>query len=416
MPSERTERPYELIVFGATGNVGVVISEYLEKSSDAKRWAIAGRNAKKLGALRTKIADGKEATCDIVLADCTDRDSMKKMASQTKVVLTAAGPYHLYGEPVIQACIDAGTNYVDITGEVGWVYQMKLKYEKQAREKGVCISSFCGYDCIPPELSLGLANEALGSGDKLQSAETLIEAKNMEGTGFPRGTALTFFGFIRDPVFFARNLIDSVAYVPRRERCAALTSFFLWLLPCWSSVTEGFTLPNFMGLINVFVVHASADALGFGGVRFYDRLPLPQMPLNALSSLVVVGMFYSFMAVFMPILVIASLLAGDKIQEWLEARSISGVPKAVTDFSLSGYGASGRKVSVNLVIPGDPGVCCTALLAVETALGFASGEKTTAGFLTPVVGLGSVYLAKRLKRAGVQVKVTVDGKSVIDGI
>jgi short subunit dehydrogenase-like uncharacterized protein len=50
--------------------------------------------------------------------------TLDEVASQTKVILTTAGPYAKIGTPVIDACVRHGTNYCDITGEAQWVRAM----------------------------------------------------------------------------------------------------------------------------------------------------------------------------------------------------------------------------------------------------------------------------------------------------
>eukprot|EP00466_Bigelowiella_natans_P003728 jgi/Bigna1/45366/e_gw1.120.29.1 len=165
---------YGVVVFGATGTTGAVCASYLHEkfSPSGIAWAIAGRNRQKLEQLREKISreSKTDCKCAIIIADCTDASSMEAMTAKARAILTTAGPYFYYGEPVIKACISTGTHYLDITGEVDWVQRMKRKYDSAARKAGVCITNFCGYDCIPAELSVFLANQALGDGYKLESA------------------------------------------------------------------------------------------------------------------------------------------------------------------------------------------------------------------------------------------------------
>jgi short subunit dehydrogenase-like uncharacterized protein len=47
------------------------------------------------------------------------------------------GPFALYGEAVIKACVEHKTDYADITGEVFWVQDMMRKYGEAARKNGV---------------------------------------------------------------------------------------------------------------------------------------------------------------------------------------------------------------------------------------------------------------------------------------
>jgi len=145
-------KQFDLVVFGATGDAGRAIALYLAKHAPSScRWAIAGRNANKLHRVMKSL--GESPRCKMLLASCDDMNSMTAMARDTRLVLSAAGPYTTLGEPVILACLAGEAHYVDITGELDWVAAMKAKYDTQARSKGLCICSFCGYDCEPSHAS-----------------------------------------------------------------------------------------------------------------------------------------------------------------------------------------------------------------------------------------------------------------------
>ena len=47
-----TDRPYDIIAFGATGFTGRLVAAYLAASKESFRWAIAGRNAEKLAGIK----------------------------------------------------------------------------------------------------------------------------------------------------------------------------------------------------------------------------------------------------------------------------------------------------------------------------------------------------------------------------
>ena len=51
------DRPYDIVVFGATGFTGGLTAEYLARHAPAgTRWALAGRNAAKLEQVRGRLA------------------------------------------------------------------------------------------------------------------------------------------------------------------------------------------------------------------------------------------------------------------------------------------------------------------------------------------------------------------------
>ena len=101
-------RAYDVVLLGASGFTGALTAEYLARNAPADlKWAVAGRNQKKLEVF------GK----DVLHADVTDPRSLQALAESTKVVATTVGPYIQYGEPVVAACAEAGTDYLDLTGE-----------------------------------------------------------------------------------------------------------------------------------------------------------------------------------------------------------------------------------------------------------------------------------------------------------
>jgi short subunit dehydrogenase-like uncharacterized protein len=61
---------------------------------------------------------------------------------------------------VVRACVESGTNYVDVTGEIPWVEKMQGKYGEEAEKKGVSILNCSGYDSVPPDLATFLAAKA----------------------------------------------------------------------------------------------------------------------------------------------------------------------------------------------------------------------------------------------------------------
>ncbi|KAL3152249.1 hypothetical protein ABBQ32_001328 [Trebouxia sp. C0010 RCD-2024] len=113
-------RPYEVVIWGATGTVGKLVCEHVAQNYQGRvKWAIAGRNQAKLEAIRNHVAE-MNPECQnvpIILGDITDQASLDSMASQSKVVIATAGPFARYGTPVVDACVRSGADYCDITGE-----------------------------------------------------------------------------------------------------------------------------------------------------------------------------------------------------------------------------------------------------------------------------------------------------------
>nr|XP_016461396.1 PREDICTED: probable mitochondrial saccharopine dehydrogenase-like oxidoreductase At5g39410 [Nicotiana tabacum] len=151
---------YDVIILGASGFTGkYVIREALKflnaPSSPLKSLAIAGRNSSKLSqALQWAARPNPPPQIPILTADTTDPSSLRHLASQAKIILNCVGPFRLYGEPVVEACVDSGCDYLDICGEPEFMERMEVKYHEKAVDMGSLIVSACGFDSVPAELGL----------------------------------------------------------------------------------------------------------------------------------------------------------------------------------------------------------------------------------------------------------------------
>lgn len=154
-------REFDVIVYGASGFTGKLIADYLNQNyshGGCLRWAMAGRDEARLRSVRSEI--NAPASTQLVVADIGDPESLRAMASRTKLVLTAVGPYLLYGEPLLAACIETGTDYVDLCGETLWMHQMIHKYEAAARQSGSRVVFSSGFDSIPFDLGVFYLQQA----------------------------------------------------------------------------------------------------------------------------------------------------------------------------------------------------------------------------------------------------------------
>jgi short subunit dehydrogenase-like uncharacterized protein len=153
-------REFDVIVFGATGYTGRLVAEYLLKTYGATgpvKWAMAGRSAEKLTEVRALI--GGRESLPLVVADAGDAASLEAMCLRTKVVITTAGPYQLYGAALVAACAKTGTDYVDLTGESHWIAAMIPAHDAAAKKSGARIVFSCGFDSIPFDLGVWFAEE-----------------------------------------------------------------------------------------------------------------------------------------------------------------------------------------------------------------------------------------------------------------
>ncbi|CAM2111416.1 saccharopine dehydrogenase-like oxidoreductase [Caretta caretta] len=174
-------RPYELVVFGASGFTGHFVAEEVARVAagdelrGSLRWAVAGRSRDKLEGVLDKAAErlGKpelKSEVGIILCDVSDPSSLADMAKQAAVVLNCVGPYRFFGEPVVKACVDNGTSCVDISGEPQFLEGMYLKYNDKAAEKGVYVVGSSGFDSVPADMGV------LYTRDNLKGTLTAVES------------------------------------------------------------------------------------------------------------------------------------------------------------------------------------------------------------------------------------------------
>lgn len=148
------EAVYDIVVFGATGFVGQILTRYLIEQYGVDRdlrWAIAGRSEAKLTALKQRH---HVATLPHHVVDASDGVALKALCEATRVVVSSVGPYALYGEPLVQACVATGTDYCDLTGEIQWAHQMIERYQDHAQGSGARLVNCCGFDSIPSDLGV----------------------------------------------------------------------------------------------------------------------------------------------------------------------------------------------------------------------------------------------------------------------
>lgn len=168
-----TDRPYAFVLYGATGFTGQLVARNLPERLRQLPWAVAGRNQTKLQEM-VKALPSDLRTPDIILADAGDRQSLLTMCEQAKVLITTVGPYALYGEALLEACVQSNTSYCDITGEPAFVSASIQRHHDEAQARGIRIVHCCGFDSIPADLGTYYTLKKLqGAGIKVHGYVTV---------------------------------------------------------------------------------------------------------------------------------------------------------------------------------------------------------------------------------------------------
>ncbi len=270
----KADRPFDLIVYGATGYTGRLVAEYLAHHYQGKgpKWAMAGRSADKLAEVRDEI--GAPADTPLVVANSDDPASMQALAESTRVVVTTVGPYQLYGEPLLAACVAAGTDYADLCGEPVWMRQMVDKYHAAAQASGARIAFSSGFDSIPFDLGvLMLQNEAVARfgapAPRVKGRVRAMQGKFSGGTAYSLRATMEALG--KDPALVA-TMVSPFGLTPGFEGPAQPRGD----APEYDESLGSWCAPFVMAVINTKNVHRTNQLLGhpYGADFVYDEMVL----------------------------------------------------------------------------------------------------------------------------------------------
>ena len=156
-------KEFDIVVFGATGFTGgYIVREMQETCGAVRSWAIAGRTRSKLNSLHEEL--GLSESVGVIQATVDEEESIREMCKRAHLVINCVGPYAVYkGDMVIRLCIEEGSSYVDLTGEIDYLEMMRDKYNQLAEENGVFVIPACGYVSMVAELAINCALETMTS-------------------------------------------------------------------------------------------------------------------------------------------------------------------------------------------------------------------------------------------------------------
>jgi short subunit dehydrogenase-like uncharacterized protein len=173
-----------IAVYGATGFTGGLIARELKgRRAD---FLIAGRDRAKLGRLSAELGGVPTAAVSL-----DDRAGLREMLAGCSVVIACAGPFTLHGEPLVEAAVEAGTHYLDTTGEQGFIRTVFDRYGERAAEREVALGSGMGFDYLPGDMLAALVAGGMGP------LEEIAIAYCVQGFSPTHGTALSGLEIMR---------------------------------------------------------------------------------------------------------------------------------------------------------------------------------------------------------------------------
>jgi short subunit dehydrogenase-like uncharacterized protein len=398
---------FDVIVYGATGFTGRLVAEHLLKTYGVDgdvRWAMAGRDRDKLKAVSIEI--GAPMHMALIEANARDTASLDALAHRARVIITTVGPYQLYGEGLLAACVRAGTDYVDLCGEPNWMAAMIAKYEKTAKETGARIVFSCGFDSIPFDCGVWfLQREAKARfGQAARSVRGRV--RTMKG-GFSGGTMASMLATMdavrRDPKIGAL-LADPFALSP--ERLAPQPDGDVVVrdedIPSWSA-------PFVMAPINTKNVHRTNALTGhaYGRDFTYSEMILtgdgPKGEQRARAALGQARMQRSLLG-FAPT---RALLRQFALPKPGQGPSKEERESGAYEVLYIGELADGRRLRAVVSGDKDPGYGSTSKMISEAALCLndTSRQTTPGGVWTPAAAMGDALIARLEASAGLRFAV-----------
>jgi len=403
---------YDFVVFGATSFVGQILTRYLAGRHPVGgdiRWAIAGRSGAKLESLRESLGDAAKSL-EILIADSNDADSLTAMCQSARVIVSTVGPYALYGEPLIKACVETGTDYCDLTGEVQWIKRMIDKYEQQARESGARIVHCCGFDSIPSDLGVWfLQGESRRKfGKPCQRVKMRVKAAK---GGISGGTAASmvnvFAEAVKDPAL-RKELGDPYSICPPSHKPGVRQPDVK--TPEFDEDFNAWAGPFIMAVINTRIVHRTNALLNasYGKDFEYDEAALVGKGFKGrLTGLGFSGALGAFAAA-----------AALKPTRWLlekyalpkpgEGPSEAQQNGGYYDLRFVGKTPEGQSVRVKVTGDRDPGYGSTGKMLGEAtvclAMDFANKDGR-GGFWTPASLMGGKLVERLTASAGLTFEV-----------
>ena len=399
-------RDLDIVVYGATGFVGALVAEYLAgHAPDGTRIALAGRSAERLAAVRSRIG----VDWPVLVADAGDEAAVGQLAAAAHVVVSTVGPYARYGRALTHACAAAGTDYVDLTGEVLFVRDSVDANHELARSTGARIVHSCGFDSIPSDLGVHLLWQQVQADGAGELTDTTLVVTSMRG-GFSGGTIDSMrnqLDVVRKDRALRRVAASPYSLSPDRAAEPDLGRQEDMITLKGQEVDpslRGTLAPFVMASYNTRVVRRSNALRGWAyGRRFRYREAMsvgtsPLSPVVAAGTKAVLGALVVGLSLPPTRFVLDRLLP--KPGEGPDEKARTQGHFTVDLFTKT---TTGARYTSRVRAKGDPGYAATAVMLGESALTLVLNRtelpEVEGGVLTPSTALGDA-LVERLRQAG----------------
>jgi len=387
-------REFDIVLYGATGFTGQLVAEYFSlryRDDPTLKWAMAGRNLKKLTEVREAI--GAPADTPLIVADAADPVSLSEMVAKTRSVITTVGPYQLYGADLLAACVTEGIDYFDLCGEPIWMRQMIERYEDAAKAGGSRIVFSCGFDSVPFELATFFVQEEAKRVFGAPAPRVKGRLRDMRGS-FSGGTAASAkatFDAVANDLKLVKILGDPFALTPGfvgAKQPRANRIMYEEDLKSWAA-------PFTMALINTRNVHRSNMLMGFpyGRDFVYDEMVLTGAGEQGEANAKLV-------------MAANAEKTGPNALKPGEGPSKEEREQGLFDLLYVAIAPDGREVRAGVSGDRDPGYGSTSKMLSECALCMLRDAGEVApGFWTPGAAMGHKLIKRLIDNAGLTFRI-----------
>ncbi|MEM8775959.1 MAG: saccharopine dehydrogenase NADP-binding domain-containing protein [Pseudomonadota bacterium] len=383
---------FEIVVYGASGFTGRLVTEYLGQNYPDRSWAMAGRNAEKMAAVRNEL--GLSEHVPTIVADASNPASIEAMVRRAKVIITTVGPYQLHGPPLVAACASAGTDYVDLSGEPPFMWDMIEQFDDAAKVSGARIVHSCGFDSVPSDMGVYFLQSEANRRFGAPLTNVKCRLRSMKGT-FSGGTAAsgkaTMAAVMKNPDVM-QKLFSPYALSPGHEGPEQPRGN----KPYEDADFGNWVAPFFMAPVNTKNVHRSNMLLGYpyGKDFTYEEMMFtgPGEKGEAIAQHIAT----------------TDPLAGQEDLKPGDGPSKEERENGSYDFMFTGVSNSGERLTVGVKGDKDPGYGSTSKIISECAfclLEEAAG--TPGGVLTPASAFGHSIIDRTRANAGLTFEVEI---------
>ena len=383
-----SDREFDVVIFGASGYTGKLVAEYIHDqygNDHSIKYAIAGRNIEKLLEVKKDLRLNEDIS--ILEVDSSNLDSLDKMTRSARCILTTVGPYQLYGSKLVESCARNGTDYVDLTGEPGWMYEMINAHKETAQKSGARIVFSCGFDSIPFDLGVYFVQNAAKEkfGKPAPHVRGRVKAMNGEFSGGTIASLGATMSTLKEKPELIKVLANPFSLTEGFEGPSQLDDS----KPLLDEKMNMWLAPFVMAPINTKNIHRSNALLdhAYGKDFCYDEMMIAgegdegEQIAKAMSS--------------------GNPMGGDNVPQPGEGPSKESREQGNYDvlfFADLKEGSIGARVTGDM----DPGYGSTSKMIAESALCLVQDCSNLAGGIyTPAPSMGEKLIDRLIKKAGI---------------